>query len=287
MDEQTTYASPAKCPFQPDGGADWKYRDPVMVISARMYQTNPQRMIDGIGPVEPLVWFEEQLGPPTRVVDHEGQSWSSWEDPDYIIYVHPNGQIALDTPEGVSSKRSAGSVLWDCGVLDKRITRAEHLQWVEFGKKLAEPHIEVFPSCTQAELKQFVMAYCDGQILCDHQVRDLDIGMVFMCIALGAFSLESPDKEKGTEGSPAWHAAQELPDGPEGPKPRSEPAPVPPEKAAYPEQPAEPQWLAPDPAEERRLEAAADAPDVEVQSVGDLFAEGDSLRWTSTTIASH
>jgi len=257
--------SPAERPFDPmREGMDWQERSRLDQVAA-MFSSY----------LDLIPRATKHIGEPTRQMDHEGITWTVWEDPKYVFYATPGGEADLDVPEDVPPKKACEAFLWDMGALPKVLTRTEYAEWVEVGSALAEPHVELFKPYTQDQLKEFVLAYCDNQILCDHQIRWGDMAMVFMPMALGALSPEAPNEEKGTEGSPTWHAEQKLPEHP-GDKPDSVPSPEPPEKPDYPDIPPEPIWRVVDPEVEAELLNIMDDSDVEVQAVADLFTEGES-----------
>jgi hypothetical protein len=261
MKERDQHLSPVASPFNWREARiqAWDCRDPEEHI----------RLSAGDKPIK---WLQAKLGKQTRCVKYEGHRWWAWEDPDYILWADCQGEIYVEVPEGVPPEQASEFALWDCGVLKRAITRTEYLKWVQVGREFAEPFIKDFPSYDQKQLKQFVLDYCDGRLYCDHQCDPGIIQMVFMPLALGAFASEAPDKLKGTEGCPVWHAEQKLPKSP-GPKPRSEAAPKPPEKPEYPAAPIPPTVIYPDPDKEKRI-ASKYITIVEVQAVTDLFVEG-------------
>ncbi len=267
-------------PFIFDWGSilirDYDLRNPEMKIMGVIWGDNPARMLAKKGPVQPLKWLQAKLGRPPKELTLEGRRWYCWDDPSYRLYLDEENSLILNAPEGVSPQQCSEHAQWDCGALDRALTRKEHAEWVEVGRKLAEPHIVDFHSRTSAELKQFVLDYCDGRIYCDHQCDPGILSMVFMPLSFGAFGPHGPNEREGTEGSPGWFAQQQLPPHP-GDKPKTEPAPKPPE-------PPEP-LPAPLPTEQVQVNMAKisellllnDDPDVEVRGIADLFATGDSM----------
>lgn len=258
MSEDQTHPRPSTFNWKDAPLRDWLLREPESQLQYRQRAD-----------------LRDTLGPEHRTVEHGGETWAVWDDPLYVLYLHGSGEVALDVPEGVMPWQTAQAALWDCGLLDQVISRKEHLEWREVGAKLAEPHVVEFPSYDKPKLKQFVLDYCDGRIYCDHQCPPNLINMVFMPLALGAFTVKGPDEEKGTEADPAWHAMQKLPPHP-GDKPSEPDKPEPPEKPAYPEAPAQPVWKVPDPEQVEALRIQDDSPDVEVKGITDLFATGPS-----------
>lgn len=169
------------------------------------------------------------------------------------------------------------------------ITPKDYDEWYAKGSKLAQPHIVDFPSRSPEDLKKFVLAYCDGRIFCDHDIRNRrDLSLVFMPVGFGAFGPQGPQEARlspeGDEvspahpGEPAWHAMQELPTV--GPKPEREARPLPPSSTAYPDQPpppAEPEYKAYDLEHEDALRKE-DTPSLMVTTISDLFSGGNEAK---------
>jgi len=254
----------------PPASYDWKQapvrsfelRDPEYRIMARSYSKG-------------AVALPTLLGEP-QVVEHEGVPWLMWADPKYVLYAHPDlPLVSLVPPEGVHPRECSEAALWDLGLTDHVLPRAEFEKWVQVGRDKAAPYIMEIAGRSQANLKKFVLDYCDGQIYCDHHVPlGTDVGMVFMILALGAFSPQEPDEKSGEPGEPAWHAAQELPR--HSPKPESQPKPDPPKRPTDPPRPPDAVLLTPDPEEEGRI--ADRFPGLDgVTDIADLLAEAEGI----------
>jgi len=259
-------STPARLPFDGSQVREWDLRDPISQIQFMRFDEDivSGRLVRAL---------QQRLGRQTRCLTHEGRRWWAWEDPAYVLYAHPSGVVALDVPEGQTHRGASEAVLWDAGVLDKALTRAEHKEWVEVGRKAAQPHVVEFPSLDKAALKRFVLDYCDGSIYCDHQCNPNDMNMVFMPLALGAFHVPGPkegeDGEPDEEPSAVWLAMQSLPDA--GPRPQKPDAPPTPDKPEYPDPPPKPVLVEPDP--ERVALLQADPEPETVRSVADIFGE--------------
>jgi len=222
-----------------------------------------------------LEFVRSKLGDPTEDED----DLVLWADETYQLFVIGDDDFSLDVPEGVADATAAKNLLWDLGLLPNQpLTRAEHQEWFQKGKALAEPHVQEFSSVSDDDLKQFVLAYCDGHVYTDHQAGS-DAGMVFLPLAFGAFHVFPADPKRDREEHPAWEAFQKLPDGP-GDKPKRDERPKPPEpppapeRDPHPEKPREPVYEAYDEEHERKLRAEG-AFTGEISSVEDLFIEGD------------
>jgi len=260
--------SPGVRPFDAEQASDaeWALRDPLRSLMTLWFGDRCKL----------IPWLRKRLGQQTRCVNHEGRRWYVWEDPKYVFYAHGGTfSLDLDVPDGCTQFQTAEALMWDVGYLKKPLPRAEYDAYVQQGAKAAEPHVVKFPDYTPAELKKFVLGYCDGQIYCDFQCRNTDLRMVFMVLIFGALDTQAPDEKEDTPGSPAWLAEQELPPHP-GDAPSRDAYPLIPEKPDYPPPPTPPEVLIPDEATVEALSGRDDT-DVEVASVDDLFVEGPLL----------
>ena len=260
--------SPGTRPFDAEQAHDgeWALRDPLRSLMSLWFGDRCKL----------IPWLQKRLGKQTRCVNHDKRRWYVWDDPKYILYAHGGTcSLDLDVPDGCTQLQAAEAFMWDVGYLKKTLTRAEHDGYVLQGSKAAEPHVEVFRDYTPAELKEFVLGYCDGQIYCDFQCRNTDLNMVFMVLIFGALHTRGPDEKKGTPGSPAWLAEQELAPHP-GDAPAREYRPPIPERAECPRAPEPQSMLVPDEVTVEALSGRDDT-DVRVAGVGDLFTEGPLL----------
>lgn len=185
----------------------------------------------------------KSLGPCTSSQDFEGQEWAVWATNAYTLYA-TDTYLDLDTEvRGLEGALTA--LQWDLGMGQHLIPRAEHEALVEQGRVEGLKVKYDIPGQSQEDLKRFVRDYCDGQILCDHQVREASIlGMVFMPLALGAFSIKAP--KEGEEPSPEYLAEKALTKD-IGKEPVLKDPPTPPAKPPYPPKPEKPKdWKEPD-----------------------------------------
>jgi hypothetical protein len=186
----------------------------------------------------------QRLGPPTSVISFEGQEWTVWGTTAYTLYALDT-YLDLDTAaRGLEGALAA--LQWDLGSVAKPLPRAEWEALQEQGRAAGLLVKREIPNRTQAELRQFVQDYCNGSLICDHQVRDTGIlPMVFMPLAFGALNIAPP--EKGEEPSAAYLAEQSL-RKPLGKEPQVPPVPPEPTKPLYPPEPPKPEnWREPDP----------------------------------------
>lgn len=204
--------------------------------------------------VNPVTFVTERMGGPTSTLEFDGALWAAWADEDYTLYIRQDGSyVDLDVTI-LGLEASLKALRWDMKMGDYVIPRAEHralhAKGFSEGEKVKYP---VQDMATKDELKRFVLAYCDGQIFCDHQVRDSNIlGMVFMPLVLGAFSIKAP--KDGEAPSPEYLAEKAL-DKDIGPEPFQTPPPPHPVKPAYPPEPPKPEnWREPDPEQVKVIE---------------------------------
>ena len=197
--------------------------------------------------VNPCAFVAGRLGPPTSTTTFEGADWSVWTNEDYILYIRRDGSdIDLDTTAS-GLEPALKALRWDMKMGDYPLPRSEYKVLAAEGRaKGLEVKYPIVDMATPQELKKFVLAYCDGQILCDHQVRDVNLtGMVFMPLLLGAFAI--PEPKEGETPDPAYLARKSL-EKDIGPEPKPEPLPSPPRKPPYPPEPVKPEnWQEPDP----------------------------------------
>ena len=190
--------------------------------------------------VNPCAFVAGRLGPPTSTTTFEGADWSVWTNEDYILYIRRDGSdIDLDTTAS-GLEPALKALRWDMKMGDYPLPRSEYKVLAAEGRaKGLEVKYPIVDMATPQELKKFVLAYCDGQILCDHQVRDVNLtGMVFMPLLLGAFAI--PEPKEGETPDPAYLARKSL-EKDIGPEPKPEPLPSPPRKPPYPPEPVKPE----------------------------------------------
>lgn len=243
----TTRSTPAACSAQALLAKDPPLRDGVhrsLLYYIQHWETG----------VNPVAFVTERMGGPTSTLEFEGVDWAVWLNEDYILYICTDGSYVDLDVSAIGLEPALKALRWDLKMGDYCIPRAEHkalhAKGYAEGLKVKYPIQDV---ATKDELKKFVMAYCDGQILCDHQVRDSNImGMVFMPLILGAFAIKAP--EEGAEPSPEYLAQKAL-DKDIGPEPCQTPPPPTPVKPAYPPEPPKPaNWREPDPEQVKIIE---------------------------------
>lgn len=201
----------------------------------------------------PSAFVTERMGACTSHLDFDGKDWFVWENEDYTLYVSADGTL-LDLDTTASPLEPALKALrWDLRMSDDILPRAEHKSLFKQGQDEGMKYKLEFPCMELPALKQFILDYCDGNILCDHQVRDQGIlGMVFLPLVMGAFSIYPP--KEGEEPTPVYLALQALTKdiGPEPKRPEVPPAPV---KPPYSLEPAPAVgWKTPDPEQVKIIE---------------------------------
>ena len=204
--------------------------------------------------VNPCTFVAGRLGPPTSTMEFGGANWSVWTNEDYVLYIRADGSdLDLDV-SACGLEPALKALRWDMKMGDYPLPRTEFKVLFAQGKaKGLEVKYPIQDVATPAELKKFVLAYCDGQILCDHQVRDPNLlGVVFMPLVLGAFAI--PEPKEGETPDPAYLVRESLRTD-IGPEPKPEPLPPPPSRPPYPPEPAKPEnWREPDPEQIRIIE---------------------------------
>lgn len=197
---------------------DWSNRDVLHHIRFRDVNAHPAKFIT------------EKLGAPTTLQEGE---WSTWHNEDYMLYVSAEGDVDLDVTV-LGLEEALKALRWDLGMGDFDLPRAEHKALFARGREEGEKFKFEIPSKEVPDLRQFVLDYCDGKLLCDHQVRDPNLlGMVFMPLLFGAFSIEP---KEGEAPSPAYLARKSLLKDP-GPEPVLGNPPPAPTKPPYPPEP--------------------------------------------------
>lgn len=212
--------------------------------------------------------FINRLGQPSRLVEHGGREWTAWESDAYTVYVS-DWHVDLDVPESMSADQAAEAYLWDMGLLPSKVlTRQEHKRAYSLGYEAGKPHAVQYPNKPKEDLKRFVLDYCDGQVFCDHMVRDENVlGIVFMA---ALFTEWSPAKPKeGEEPSPARAAWDALPQA--GEKPGRPKLPDKPPEPGLPDC-TEPAWETYDSKHEREIASVRETFG-DVQTVDDLLTE--------------
>ena len=249
----------------------------------------------GSNPVE-FVTKRLERGP-TTIIEHEGANWCAWLDEDYVLYVREDG-LALDLDVSVIGlEPSLVALRWDLKMSDHRIPRHEHKLLKAKGYDLGLKYKLPVPDSTTEKLREFVRAYCDGLILCDHQVqRQSDLGMVFMPLLFGAFEAKAP--AEGAEPSLEYLAEQSLRVD-LGEKPTMPKGPPPPVKPQYPPPPPPPAGRRePDPEHVKLIEddirwnvapperLTTYLEEIRLHNVGvDYYAANDVLNWEAAKTA--
>jgi len=206
--------------------------------SARTLLVAGQQVQDyGVQSVLHITWkpgmLEKHLGPPTGIQD----GWDIWDKEDYILYRGPHGFLDADTTKR-GPEETLKAIHWDLGQSEHTLPRREWEAYQQQGITCGNQHKFPVPSMSPEDLKQFVLDYCNGHILCDHQIQDTSlVGMVFLPLLMGA--LDIPDPKEGEKPDPAWVAQKALLDSVSdpGPEPIISLLPPDPEKPEYPPQP--------------------------------------------------
>ena len=197
-------------------------------------------------------YLAEMLGPSTG----EQDGWVVWNMNAYIVYVYRGfpGMVDID----ISARGPKGALeafRWDLGLTDHILTRNQYESAVGIGEEEGRKVKVQIPRLTQEQRRNFVNAYCNGALFCDHHVRSLDlIPMVFLPLAFGGFDVRLPEGMRGLRRQRArihWHKSRpKRPDlqawwarknllywYPVGPEPLLPVRPALPQKPEYPPRP--------------------------------------------------